>query len=344
MALQRSGLANQVRLGRRGNRLAFTLVELLVVIAIIGILVALLLPAVNAAREAARRSQCINNMRQIALAALNYESANGHLPPGRTGCDASTHFVCVSDDPSTKEGRSAFVEILPYAEDQALYDQLVSPPSNPTQGIWWSSASGVSGWLTDSVEQAINQRPSLYVCPSSLGTTLPTSERPNYANWNLKPATGTYAWVAGHRGPFPHGVHACEVKVKNSGMYLYKTKISLRKIKDGLSKTLAVGETVQSHTVQGHNVWTHFRRYTDSMRVTAVALNTDPQNAFINVNGEVLNGAFGSEHEGGGNFAYGDGHVDFVTDEIDLTLYQNISMINFAKSRSDDRPDSDFCE
>lgn len=342
MVLQRIGNASQKRLGRRGNRLAFTLVELLVVIAIIGILVSLLLPAVNAAREAARNSQCINNLRQIALASLNYESSKGHLPPGRTGCDASTHWVCVSDDARTKEGRSAFVEILSFAEDQALYDQLVSAPSNPTEGIWWSSASGVSGWLTDSVEEAINRRPSLYVCPSSLSTTLPTSERPNYAGWDLKPATGSYALVAGHRGPFPHGVHACKVKVKNSGMFLYKTKVGLRKIKDGLSKTLAVGETVKGHTVQGHNVWTHFRRYTDSMRVTAVPLNTDPEEAFINVNGEVLNGAFGSQHSGGGNFAYGDGHVGFLADEIDFTLYQNISMINFAKSRSDDL-DNDFC-
>lgn len=328
--------------GQRARR-AFTLVELLVVIAIIGILVSLLLPAVNAAREAARKTQCINNLRNMALASLNYESTNGHFPRGRPGCDASVHPVCVHLPPETKEGRSGFVDMLPYMEEQALFDRMLSKQFNPTGGIWWSSASGMTGWLTDDVEWALNQRPDIHGCPSSEATTLRVSERLNYSNWDLKPATGTYALVAGHRGPFPYGVHACKVKVRNSGIFLYWTKTKIRQVKDGLSKTLAIGEIIKGHTVQGHNVWTHFRRFSDSMRVTAVPLNTDPEDAFVNVNGETLNGAFGSMHPGGGNFAYADGHVGFLNDEIDFVTYQNVSMINFEKSRRDDQ-DSSFCQ
>ncbi len=90
----------------------FTLVELLVVIAIIGILVALLLPAIQAAREAARRAQCQNHLKQLALACINYESAKKHMPPG---------FV---SQPHITEAWGWGVFILPYIEEQAIYDQL----------------------------------------------------------------------------------------------------------------------------------------------------------------------------------------------------------------------------
>src|SRR5689334_2705372 len=92
---------------------AFTLVELLVVIAIIGILVALLLPAIQAAREAARRSKCQSNLHNLALACLNYESSKKRLPQG---------FVATG--PGAIESWGWGVYILPYLEEQAVYDQL----------------------------------------------------------------------------------------------------------------------------------------------------------------------------------------------------------------------------
>ena len=95
----------------RHARKAFTLVELLVVIAIIGILVALLLPAVQSAREAARRSQCLNNIRQIGIALMSYESANKRLPNGSTRYDGFS--------------RNSWVTlILPYIEETGLYNQI----------------------------------------------------------------------------------------------------------------------------------------------------------------------------------------------------------------------------
>jgi len=105
----------------RGRRAGFTLVELLVVIAIIGILVALMLPAVQMAREAGRRMQCSNNLKQIALALHNFEQTYGHLPPGGVSGSTSTEAHKAFRIPTRIEHGWA-VFLLPYLEHQALYD------------------------------------------------------------------------------------------------------------------------------------------------------------------------------------------------------------------------------
>ena len=247
-------------ISRKRDAAGFTLVELLVVIAIIGILVALLLPAVQQARGAARRMQCLNNLKQIGLAIANYESAQKKLPPGRPGCDASNSILCRFQPRDEKMGASGFVYMLPYLEENALFEQYELDGT----GIWMSSASGVN-WKTVEKEQAISQRPSAFICPSS--GTEPESQRPNYVNWTFKPGTGDYAMVAGHRGPRCCHVDACLVKLHNTGMFLYKTEIAYRKVKDGLSKTMAVGETFGGHTIAGSNIWTHTRRHSDAIRL-----------------------------------------------------------------------------
>ena len=102
------------------TRCAFTLVELLVVIAIIGVLVGLLLPAVQAVREAARRMSCGNNLKQMGLAILNYESANKRLPAGMHADRA----LSLADVPRKARGHGWGLAILPYMEQSAIYDTI----------------------------------------------------------------------------------------------------------------------------------------------------------------------------------------------------------------------------
>ena len=112
---------------RKKRSYAFTLVELLVVIAIIGILVGLLLPAVQAAREAARRMQCSNNLKQLGLAALNYESAHGVFPTQMTGPIVLPGGWANSWE-SSGHRHSAFLQLLPFIEQAPLYNLIAQGP------------------------------------------------------------------------------------------------------------------------------------------------------------------------------------------------------------------------
>jgi len=127
------------------RRRGFTLIELLVVIAIIGVLIALLLPAVQAAREAARRSQCVNNLKQIGLALHNYFSANGDTMPPCT-VDPATN-TSLTTMPGANE--SALARLLPFLEQQPVYNAInwnvdarwganpaPNPPDNASGGAW----------------------------------------------------------------------------------------------------------------------------------------------------------------------------------------------------------------
>lgn len=312
----------------------FTLVELLVVIAIIGVLVSLLLPAVQAAREAARRSQCVNNEKQIGLALLNYESARGNLPAGRHGCDASvTPSVvgCEAQPSVERSAMSAFVKILPYIELQNLYDRL--DLSNQGLIIYDATTNGSFGpWATPAVQEALHERPTSLVCPSAGSNAEPDSLR--YASdvgWDLPPATGDYAMCMGHRGPsWDRDFFA--VKTDNSGLFFYIREIELREIEDGTSSTFFAGEVLDSHTIDSANFWSRAERHLDGMRTTDNPVNTQagPDFADLTINHRkreapdrpyFATGSFGSRHPRGANFVFADGHVEFISEDIDKDTY-----------------------
>ncbi len=313
----------------RRRTAAFTLVELLVVIAIIGVLVALLLPAVQAAREAARRSQCTNNMRQVSLALLGFEDSKKTFPAARMGCDTvgATPYIgvdCNSKKSSTGDelayhGASAFVQILPYLELQALHRQL-----NIADVPLWSASSGSTWYNVTGVSDAYQQRPAMYVCPSD-SEAKPLSEyKHEVPARSPDPATGSYANVAGTAGP----PNSATLKYENDGVFFYNRMMKIAEITDGLSNTIFVGETIDGHSLENNNIWTNGNRGNSTMRTTQTPLNT-PIGASVVGTANTLtpgsHGGFNSRHPSGANFAYGDGHVIFVSESIAENVYDAIA-------------------
>lgn len=308
---------------------AFTLVELLVVIAIIGTLVALLLPAVQAAREAARRGQCTNNLKQIGLAVLNYEMAKGNLPPGRLGCDVGfrpqPYCETVEAEPNQSE-LSGFALILPFVEQQAGYDLL----DIRGKGMLMVG-SGTDEWKDNTAGiEFLRTRPAVYSCPSDvaedqyLGTVINNS-----GDLGADFGTGSYALSMGTNGP-TRGI-TIYVKQENNGLFVYGRTIGLREVADGMSQTMVAGETINGYSDEfdTFNVWSWAIRLVSSLRSTENPLNTPPKIGTSRLlkatHTPEANGAFISFHPAGGNFLFGDGSVQFLSEDIDLETYQALS-------------------
>ncbi len=285
--------------------------ELLVVIAIIGILIALLLPAVQSAREAARQMQCRNHLKQIGLALHNYHVAHSMLP---SGADYSS---CV--------GSTWAAAILPYLELQSLFDRFNFE---------------VPIWHADNVE-AVQVVIATYICPSDgssddplLGGRIQTGDN--------NPGKSMGLWYPASMGPTrdgwypgafcvycPEGVgsYCCADtstlgKGVDAGAGLFgrgPTAVCFAKVRDGLSNTLMVGESIPSQCAfngaYNHNF--------------PVAGTTIPLNTFEGSTEGVPDQwytacGFKSRHPGGANFLLADGSVHFLSDSIDYKLYNEL--------------------
>ena len=296
----------------------FTLVELLVVIAIIGILIGMLLPAVQTVRESARRTSCQNNFRQIGLAISNYESTLGSMPPGRVGCDDLGDSMSVPECPpgltsEEKNGASGFVVLLPFLELGNLEEQLALDDG----GLWNRDVDDIAWYMNFATKrEGVRSELSILWCPSENGDRMSTVYQP------LRAATSSYAFNSGSLGP---NSDELVTAYDNNGAFGYRRARSLSEVGDGLSNSFFVGEVTRPDIWESSNIWSYAIVNADCLRTTDNPINTRP-GAGDTI--ERRNGAFASSHPGGSLFVYGDGHVQFISNGIEQRLYQALSTIN----------------
>ena len=297
---------------KRSRHVGFTLVELLVVIAIIGVLVALLLPAIQAAREAARRAQCTNNLKQIGLALHNYHDTHGVFPPG--------HMIWNNNLPAgyglvgSMRLMGWQVHLLPYIELGSLYSQYNFSGSTPinqadNMRVHWT-------WIND------------YLCPSNPGMEgvyWTSTINPATGDENLDGTPTHYTGISDDLCNFDLCAASGWWTAGGKGLFFTGSKVKMRDILDGTSSTFAVGENVapdprgtnkyRGKTWVAYNIMSVERGINYPFRL-------NPQlshNGFNSTNGPA------SYHPGGANFMLADASVRFVSESIDQALLQALA-------------------
>ncbi len=269
----------------RRTRPGFTLVELLVVIAIISILVLLLLPAVNAAREAARRTTCLNNITQLGLAVHNYEYHFEHLPPGVINPDGPIRNVAEGNHTSW------IVQILPYLEENTLYAR-------------YDQQEGAYGPGNDAVRRAAV-------------TTLECPSDPAVGTEEGEVALSSYVGC--------HHDSEAPIDENNNGLLFLNSAIRYSEIADGSSKTILLGEAVPSENDLGWVSGTRATLRNTSAIEPMDQSRWQPAGAGeAEVVEDPLHvGGFSSAHAGGvANFAFADGSAKAISRDISPEILQ----------------------
>ncbi len=312
-------------------RHGFTLVELLVVIAIIGVLVALLLPAIQAAREAGRRSQCSNNLKQMGLALHAYHDVHQAFPMGIQG-----HPISLSE-----QGLGWAYELLPYAEEQSLYDSM----NNQILPAWRPAVCRRAYQATGNILSGGDTIVAVYRCPTSEMESHATDESlPAYAQGY---STSDYKGCNGSDTSDSVAAGSDTIGIFNTVRELWdvakRKKLAIKDVTDGLNKTIAIGESAYFKEPEFEK-WPFWIGGVVQDESTLFKTNeSNPINGAIssksvaNFNQATDDECAFSWHIGGVFFAFADGSVHFLSESLDLVTYRNLGNIADGNVVSDFR-------
>ncbi|MDR3618318.1 MAG: DUF1559 domain-containing protein [Paludisphaera borealis] len=328
------------------RRRGFTLIELLVVIAIIAVLIALLLPAVQAAREAARRAQCTNNLKQIALAANNYESSNGCFPGGSySGSDP----VSPPRWSTYPENFSCFVRMLPYFEQAPMYGALnLSLCSSDVCNLTVAGVR-VSSLIcpSDTMNETIPLPPTRASSNVTPGWSFNYIDKGADAVYPLPPGTWNQAFTSygGNAGTFNFGFSNLMPSATLSafnGVIYNDSSVRIAAITDGTSNTFLFGEHSKGQLMAidpayaiSDGAWNSARWY-DTMFAALYPINIGFGNNMAITNKSYYYPTTASSmHPGGANFAYCDGSVHFIKSTISSWTFNNGNATSYGDSMPD---------
>jgi prepilin-type N-terminal cleavage/methylation domain-containing protein len=326
---------------QRNNR-GFTLVELLVVIAIIGVLVALLLPAIQAAREAARRTQCLNNLKQLALACQNHHDIHKHFPSGGWGWE----WVGDPDRGYGKEQPGGWAyNLLPFFEQQALHD--LGTDGDPNAYTTRIQGVGAAQVVTQPIAMITcpSRRPSEGTFPmgfSNAQSGLNNSQTPDQAGRSDYAVNSGHVYSELRAGPDTYSAadtytgwpSSAELE-RLTGISHVRSEVSMRNVADGTTNTYLIGEKhiyfddyLTGRDFGDNETWcTGFNN--DNFRSTGRLVDGNIVEALPIPDGTVNPDKpavhrFGSQHSGVWNISFCDGSVQSLTFDIDWQVHRDL--------------------